>query len=592
MRMLDRLDGPGPPRLVVVDPRRTAVAARADVHLPIRPGTNVALLNAILHEMIANGWVDHEWVQAHTSGYGELADVVAQYSPQAVEEICGVPADSIRAAARILGTGERVVSTVLQGVYQSHQATAAAVQVNNINLLRAMIGRPGCAVFQMNGQPTAENTRETGADGSLPGYRNWQNDEHVREIAEAWNVDILQIPHWAPPTHAMEIFRQCENGTIRFLWITATNPLVSLPELNRIRSILEQERLFLVVSDAFLTETAQLADVVLPAALWAEKTGCFTNADRTVHLSEQAIDPPGEARSDLDILLDYAARMGLRDKDGAPLVTWSTPEQAWNAFAAITRGRPCDQSTLTYDKLRGGSGIQWPCAAASPGGTERLYADHIFATQPDYCEDYGHDLATGAANEADEYRAHDPAGRAVLKAAAYLPPHEPIDDDYPLQLTTGRTVYHWHTRTKTRRAGQLNTAAPRMWVEVCPQDADRLGIGEGDLVRVESRHGAIQAPARLSGTRPGVVFAPFHYGYFDTAAGSGPDSAPTAANEATRTEWDPVSKQPIFKVTAVRVTKLADADRQAAPATAAEAGVHTRSGPAAPVTTRPPGAST
>jgi anaerobic selenocysteine-containing dehydrogenase len=262
--MLDRLEGPSPPKLVVVDPRRTAVAARADVHLPIRPGTNVALLNAILHEMIANGWVDHEWVRAHTAGYDGLAGVVAEYPPQAVEEICGVPADSIRAAARILGTGERVVSTVLQGVYQSHQATAAAVQVNNINLLRGMIGRPGCAVFQMNGQPTAENTRETGADGSLPGYRNWQNDEHVREIAEAWNVGIWQVPHWAPPTHAMEIFRQCENGTIRFLWVTATNPLVSLPELHRIRSILEQERLFLVVSDAFLSETAQVADVVLP----------------------------------------------------------------------------------------------------------------------------------------------------------------------------------------------------------------------------------------------------------------------------------------------------------------------------------------
>ena len=435
------------------------------------------------------------------------------------------PAD-IRAAARILGTGQRLVSTVLQGVYQSHQATAAAVQVNNVNLLRGMIGRPGCAVFQMNGQPTAENTRETGADGSLPGYRNWQNDEHVRELAEAWNVDVLQIPHWAPPTHAMEIFRQCENGSIRFLWVTGTNPLVSLPELNRIRSILGQGRLFLVVSDAFLTETAQLADVVLPAALWAEKTGCFTNADRTVHLSEKAVDPPGEARSDLDILLDYARRMDLRDKDGAPLVKWSTPEQAWDAFTAITRGRPCDHSALTYGKLRGGSGIQWPCTQTSPGGTERLYTSQIFATQPDYCQDYGHDLLTGAANEADEYRAHDPAGRAVLKAAGYLPPHEPVDGAYPLQLSTGRTVYHWHTRTKTRRAGQLNAAAPHMWVELCPQDARELGIGEGDLVRVESRRGAIQAPARLSGTRPGVVFAPFHCGYFDSPgrqrAGRGP----------------------------------------------------------------------
>ncbi|MBO0770154.1 MAG: molybdopterin-dependent oxidoreductase, partial [Actinobacteria bacterium] len=328
MRMLDRLDGPDPPKLVVVDPRRTHAAARADVHLAIRPGTNVALLNAILHEMIANDWVDHHWLQAHAVGYQELAGVVSDYPPEEAAGICGVPAADIRAAARILGTGQRVVSTVLQGVYQSHQATAAAIQVNNVNLLRGMIGRPGCTVFQMNGQPTAENTRETGADGTLPGYRNWQNDEHVREIADAWNVDVMRIPHWAPPTHAMEIFRQCENGSIRFLWVTGTNPAISLPELSRIRSIFGQERLFLVVTDAFLTETAQLADVVLPSALWGEKTGCYTNADRTVHLSEQAVDPPGEARSDFDILLDYARRMDLRDKDGRPLVKWSTPEQA------------------------------------------------------------------------------------------------------------------------------------------------------------------------------------------------------------------------------------------------------------------------
>jgi len=592
MRMLDRLEGPARPKLIVVDPRRTAAAARADVHLAIRPGTNVALLNALMHEMITHDWVDHDWVQAHAVGYQDLARVVSRYPPEETADICGVPAADIREAARILGTGQRVVSTVLQGVYQSHQATAAAVQVNNINLLRGMIGRPGCAVFQMNGQPTAENTRETGADGSLPGYRNWQNDEHVREIAEAWNVDVMQIPHWAPPTHAMEIFRQCENGSIRFLWVTATNPLVSLPELHRIRSIFGQDRLFLVVSDAFLTETAQLADVVLPAALWAEKTGCYTNADRTVHLSEKAADPPGEARSDLDILLDYARRLDLRDKDGGPLVKWSAPEEAWNAFTAITRGRPCDQSALTYGKLRVSAGIQWPCTQASPDGTERLYTGHVFPTEPGYCEDYGHDLVTGAENEADEYRAHDPARRVFLKAAEYLPPHEPVDGDYPLQLTTGRTVYQWHTRTKTCRAGQLNAAAPQVWIELCPQDASRLGIGEGDLVRVESRRGGIQAAARLSGQRPGVVFAPFHYGYFDSPAGNQPDGAATAANEATRTEWDPVSKQPVFKVTAVRVVKLADASEH--PATVAGAPARDRTslqgsdGPA-DATSRAPG---
>jgi anaerobic selenocysteine-containing dehydrogenase len=566
MRMLDRLHGPSRPKLVVIDPRRTRVADEADVHLAIRSGTNVAALNAILHELIANDWVEHDWVQQHTVGYDDLADVVSKYSPDSVAEICGVAPDEIRAAARIIGTAQRLVSTVLQGVYQSHQATAAAVQVNNVNLLRAMIGKPGCTVFQMNGQPTAENTRETGANGSLPGYRNWQNDVQVQEIADAWNVDILQIPHWAPPTHAMEIFRQIEAGTIRFLWVSATNPLVSLPELHRIRSICAQNRLFLVVSDAFLTETAAIADVVLPAALWGEKTGCFTNADRTVHLSEKAVEPPGEARSDFDIFCDYARRMDFRDKDGGPFIRFKGPEDAWTAFTEITRGRPLDQSALTYAKLRGGSGIQWPCTDDAPGGTERLYTDFHFVTEPTVAESYGHDLMTGAENEADEYRAHDPGGRAILKAADYAPPHEPTGDEYPLQLTTGRTVYHWHTRTKTRRAAQLDQAAPDMWIELCPADAGPLGIAEGDLVRVESPRGAIEAPARLTGTRPGVVFAPFHYGYFDSSGGSDAGAHATAANELTRTEWDPVSKQPIFKSAAVRVSKLAAADGRPAPA--------------------------
>jgi anaerobic selenocysteine-containing dehydrogenase len=553
MRILDRLHGPDRPRLVVIDPRRTPVAEQADVHLAIRGGTNVAILNGILYQLIESGFVDHDWVRQHTVGYDDLAQVVGRYPPEVAAEICGVDAGDIRRAAQIIGTGQRLVSTVLQGVYQSHQATSAAVQVNNINLLRGMIGRPGCTVFQMNGQPTAENTRETGADGSLPGYRNWQNDEHVREIADAWNVDILQIPHWAPPTHAMEIFRQIEAGSIRFLWVTATNPLVSLPELRRIRSVYGSDRLFLVVSDAFLTETAAMADVVLPAALWGEKTGCFTNADRTVHLSEKAIEPPGQARSDLDILLDYAARMDLRNKDGGPLISWSTPEQAWRAFTEITRGRPCDQSALTYDKLRDSGGIQWPCTDDAPDGTERLYADHHFLTEPQVAESYGHDLLTGAENEAEEYRAHDPAGRAILKAADFAPPNEPVDEDYPFQLTTGRTVYHWHTRTKTRWAPQLNDAAPQVWVELAESDADRLGISEGDAVVVRSRRGHIRASARITGSRPGVVFAPFHYGYFDRS--TGPDDEPTAANELTRTEWDPVSKQPVYKVTAVAVER-------------------------------------
>jgi ferredoxin-nitrate reductase len=556
-RMLDRLHGPDRPKLIVVDPRPTPAAREADVHLALRAGTNVALLNAILHELIVHDRVDAEFVTTHTVGFEALRETAMEYPPDRAAAICGVSSEAIVEAAELIGRAKRLVSTVLQGVYQSNQATAAAVQVNNVNLLRGMIGKPGCSVFQMNGQPTAENTRETGANGALSGYRNFANDDHVDELARLWNVDPLTIPHWAPPTHAMQIFRFAEEGSIEFLWISATNPAVSLPELHRIRAILGQERLFVVVSDAFLTETAQLADVVLPAALWGEKTGTFTNADRTVHISDKAVEPPGDARADLDIFLDYAERMGFRDKDGAPLLRFSTPEEAFDAFKAITAGRPCDYTGLSYDKLRGGSGIQWPCNERHPDGCERLYTEHEFPTRAEYCESYGHDLISGAENEADEYRAHDPRGRAFLKAAEYIPSDEQPSDDYPLQLTTGRSVYHFHTRTKTARAPQLEAAEPDVWIELAPGDADRLDVSEGDVVEIESPRGRIEARARLTGIREGVVFVPFHYGYWDEPEGSEPNGRPRAANELTITRWDPVSKQPLFKTAAVRVTKIA-----------------------------------
>jgi ferredoxin-nitrate reductase len=553
-RILDRLRGSDPPRLVVVDPRTTATAREADVHLPIKVGTNLPMLNAIQHELLRNGRVDQAFVGEHTIGFDELAGMVEGYPPEIAAEICDVPAADIRSAAEIIGSAGRLVSTVLQGVYQSHQATASAIQVNNINLLRGMIGRPGCAVFQMNGQPTAQNTRETGADGDFPGMRNWANPEHVAELAHTWNVDPLTIPHWGPPTHAMQIFRYAEEGSIRFLWISGTNPAVSLPELGRIRSILAQERLFVIVQDAFPTETAMLADVVLPAAIWGEKTGTFTNADRTVHFSEKAVDAPGEARSDFEIFLDFARRMEFRDKEGGPLVTWSSPEECFDAFKQMTRGRPADYSAMSYAKLRERGWIQWPCNEAAPDGTARLYVEHVFPTSTDYCEDYGHDLLTGAALEESEHRAMHPEGRAILKAAEWVPPREEPSEEFPLRLTTGRRVYHWHTRTKTAKAPELQNAAPDVWVELHDDDASARGIGEGDRCTVTSPRGSVEATARLGGPRPGVVFVPFHYGYWDQGR-SGPNGAGSAANELTITAWDPVSKQPLLKAAAVRVEK-------------------------------------
>jgi ferredoxin-nitrate reductase len=545
MRMLDRRRGSDPPRMIAVDPRPTPVAREADLHLAPRSGTNVALVNGLAREVIANGWTDDAYMRRHTLGFERLRAVVDPYSPERVEEICDVPAGDVREAAGIIGRAERLFSTVLQGLYQSNQATAAACGVNNLHLLRGMLGRPGAGVLQMNGQPTAQNTRETGADGDLPGMRNWDNVEHIRELAELWNVDPAVIPHWAPPTHAMQIFRYAEQGSIRLLWISGTNPAVSLPDLARIRRILSSDRVLVVAQDLFPTETTELADVVLPAATWGEKTGTFTNADRTVHLSEKAVDPPGEARSDFEIFLDYARRMEFRNRDGDPLIPWSDPEEAFEAWKECSSGRPCDYSALTYERLRAEGGIQW--------GGERLYADGAFNTEPDYSETFGHDMETGAAETEEQYRAKDPGGRAFLHAVPFRSSPESPGADYPLLLTTGRTVYHFHTRTKTGRAPQLDAAAPDAWVELHAADAEPLGIGEGDLVSVESPRGVLEAPARLSGIRRGTVFVPFHYGAWRHEG-----DVPRTANELTITAWDPVSKQPIFKVAAVRVAKAGE----------------------------------
>ena len=546
-RVLDRRRGPKPPKLVVIDPRRTPAAAEADVHLAPRLGTNVAVMNGLLHLVFEAGAIDHHFIEAHTVGFDALVAMVEKWPPDRVTAVTGIPDDGLRAAADILSHAPSMVSTVLQGVYQSNQATAAAVQVNNLHLIRGLIGKPGSTVFQMNGQPTAQNTRECGANGELVAFRNWQNPRHIRELAQVLNVEASSIPSWSPPTHAMQIFRYAETGSIRFLWIIGTNPAVSLPDLRRVHGVL-RETPFVVVQDAFLSETARYADVVLPAAIWGEKTGCVTNADRTVHLAQKAVEPPGDARSDLDILLDFAGRMDFRDKDGQPLIPWRDSEGAFNAWRACSRGTPCDYSGLTYEKLRR-SGIQWPCTDEAPDGTERLYTNGIFNTAADDCELYGHDLTTGAEISPESYRATDPRGRAIIKAVDYMPPVEEPDAKYPFWLTTGRVVYHWHTRTKTGRVPALRAAAPEAFVQIALEDARRLDIEEGDWVRVGSRRGALELRAKVGDIAPGHLFVPFHYGSWDQR------DASRTANDLTLNDWDPSSKQPHFKFAAVWLRK-------------------------------------
>ena len=551
-RMLDRIHGPNPPKIVVMDPRTTSTAKEATLHIMPNIGTNLAVLNCIQYLLLERGWVDHDFISNHTIGIETLREIVSSYKPEYVEQISGVPAAVLLEAAQIIGTARSLLSTALQGVYQSNQATASACGINNINLLRGMIGKPGAGIYQMNGQPTAQNNREAGCNGEYPGFRNSRNINHMQDLADHWNISVNDVPHWNEPTHIMSMLHFMETGTIKMFWVSGTNPAVSLPELDRIRRLFTSPNLFLVVQDIFMTETAQLADVVLPAAMWGEKTGCFTNVDRTVHISHKAIDPPGEARSDLDIFVDYARRMDFRDKDNKPLVYWTEPEEAFEAWKDSTEGRPCDYTGMTYAKLTGGSGIQWPCNEKTcPDGTERLFTDFRFPTDHDHAESWGHDLETGAPLSEEEYRKLNPSGRAILKPAHYIPMEETTNDQYPLRLSTGRNVYQFHTRTKTGRAQALQAAAPDAFIQVSAKDAERLGIADGDYVAVSSRRGSVELAAKVGEIGEGQVFIPFHYGYWDSE-----DGRSRAANELTLSGWDSVSKQPFFKSGAVKMEKL------------------------------------
>jgi ferredoxin-nitrate reductase len=244
--------------------------------------------------------------------------------------------------------------------------------------------------------------------------------------------------------------------------------------------------------------------------------------------------------------------MNFKDKDGAPLIKWNTPEEAFEAWKLCSKGRPCDYSGITYKKLSATGGIQWPCNEQFPDGAERLYTDGRFNTSADYCENYGHDLVTGAVVKPETYKANDPKGKAFIKAIEYQPPHEQADGEFPYMLTTGWVVYHFHTRTKTGRSPALNAAAPEAYIQIAEEDALRNNIKEGDIIEVESRRGKVIEPAKVGGIIPGHLFIPFHYGNWDEP---GRDRA---ANTLTLTEWDPVSKQPYYKFTAVKIRKVSN----------------------------------
>jgi predicted molibdopterin-dependent oxidoreductase YjgC len=548
-------------RLYSVDPRRSETAQFADRWLGLHVGTDIALSHTIAREIIHAGLARTDFIERATTGYDEYAASVEPWTLERGEAVTGVPAEAIRDLAHAYATAEAAQLCWTLGITEHHNGVDNVLSLCNLALLTGQVGRFGAGLTPLRGQNNVQGGGDMGAlPNKLPGFQDVEDDVARAKFERTWGTSIPSEDGW----HLTEMFEAMEHDELKALFVIGENPAQSEADSTKAIELLST-RDHLVVLDIYLTKTAELADVVLPAAAWGEKTGTFTNADRTVHLSEQAVDPPGEARTDLEIWIEYARRMNLQDADGQPLVKWSAPEEAFDHFKRLTQGRPCDYSGMSYDKLRTQGQIQWPCNDQHPDGAQRLYEDLVFNTDPDDCEEYGHDLTTGAGNEEKDYRALNPAGRAILKAADYSPPHELPTEDYPLLLTTGRTVYHFHTRTKTGRSRRLQEAAPEVWVEVSATDAERLGIGEGDLVRAESRRGSLQGRARIGDIRRGVVFVPFHYGYWDRQA-SGPDGDGRAANELTVSDWDPVSKQPYFKVAAVRLVRVEPADGQQAPA--------------------------
>jgi assimilatory nitrate reductase catalytic subunit len=400
------------------------------------------------------------------------------------------------------------------GVNHSAQGTETVTLLNTLCVLTGNIGRPGAAPFSITGQCNAMGTRETGFTASMPGYRSYDDATHRRELAELWGIPEDRLPTERGRAYP-DIVNAVMNQKVKALWIIGTNPVVSFPNREVLELALGRLEL-LVVQDGFETPTTALADVVLPAAIWGEKDGTYTNSERRASRVRAAVPPPGQARPDFDIFLAVADRWGCR----AELFPgWSGPRDAFEEWRLVSAGRPCDYSGITYERIDAAGGVQWPCPADDPdvplGGTARLYTDLQF---------------------------NRPDRRAALRTVVRRPLNQPPGREYPLLLNTGRTVEHWHTRTKTGRVPILEGLAPEAWLEIHPTDAGQLGVHSGDLVRVTSSRGAVdRLRARVTSiVRPGEVFIPFHWDE-------------RCANRLTTDECDPISREPNYKQCAVRV---------------------------------------
>ncbi|MFZ5508444.1 MAG: molybdopterin-dependent oxidoreductase [Pseudomonadota bacterium] len=510
-------------KLIVADPRRTDTAAGADLHLPLLPGTDLALLQAMLHVLLWDGLVNWEFVRAHTTGFDAVREAVRDMTPAAAAQICGVPAQDIVTAARWFGQARAALSLWCQGLNQSTHGSHNSAALIHLHLATGHIGRPGAGPFSLTGQPNAMGGRETGALATLlPGHRQPANAEHRAEVARLW--DVPGLPE-RPGKTAVDMFDALDRGEIKAIWIACTNPAQSLPEQARVRQALERAE-FVVLQEAFRdTETTPYADLLLPAATWGEKEGTVTNSERRISHVRRAVTPPGEALPDWKIARDFALRLGrhLERSDAPRLFPYFHPEQVFREHTQTTRGRDLDITGLSYALLDAQGPQQWPFPEGASAGTARLYGDGRFAT-------------------AD--------GRARFIPLAPSLTAENTDARFPLHLTTGRLRDQWHGMSRSGRAALLfsHDDEPRIYLNL--SDMLRRNIAAGDLVRVFNRRGETVLRAAASDElRPGQAYVPMHWGRRHLNSGG--------ANELMPSAYDPHSKQPELKHAAVQVEKLA-----------------------------------
>ncbi len=496
-------------KLIVADPRRIDIADYADLHLRHKPGTDIALLNGLMHVILREGWHDRDFIAERTEGFEELETVVKKYTPEVVSQITGVPAEQIEEAARMLAENRPATVLYAMGITQHTVGVANVMSIANLQMLLGNMGVPGGGVNPLRGQNNVQGACDMGGLPNVyPGYQRVTDPAAREKFERAWGVPL---PDQVGLT-VTEMLKAAETGRVRCFYIIGEDPMVSDPDLNHVRRALQRTE-FIVVQDLFFTETGRFAQVILPAASFAEKEGTFTNTERRVQRVRKAIEPPGEAKPDSWIIAELAKRMitlgAVTPREDAPYAGWDYATAA-EVMDEINRLTPI-YAGITYRRLEAGEQLQWPVPSEDHPGTPILHVGRFSR------------------------------GLGRFAAVEHVPPDELPDEEYPLVLTTGRVLYHWHGGEMTLRARGLVAVYPEALIEISPQDARRAQIEDGSLMKVVSRRGEIVAKAQVTDrVAPGLVFATFHF----------PDSA---ANFLTNPALDPVAKIPEYKVCAVRV---------------------------------------